>query len=541
MCGIALIVGETRDHTSDLAVFGQMMETIAARGTVSESVSRPGLLAGTRRLPIVDRERAVQPWIFDDGRWLLCYNGEIYNYRPLLAELGALGRTFRSESDTEVIAEAFSEWGEHAVDRLRGEYAFAAVEPASGRTYLARDAIGVKPLYFARANDQWHVASEIKALAGLGATVFEVEPGHHGWLTPDGKSDLTPHVDLARLGHSAPPIVDVHEATAAVRAAISDAISVRIDSDLTIGVILSGGLDSSIVLKHVVDQHPDCVAFTIGTAQSEDLAYARRLTTELGVRHEVIEIKPRSIRYPQIREAIEASELTEYGDIINAAVSIPLFRRIHECGIKIAIGGDGSDELFGGYPMYANIDSEQQHRLFLHKIANLGRTELQRVDRTSMSNGVEMRVPFLDPAVVELAMRIPGAFKVRDGVEKWIVRQAFRDDLPDYVISRPKHGLSYSTGLHDRARLFKPLFPRVYRSFGYDLHAPLRRDFDTVLSSAGYDLDRAATREHALRDYSPVERAKDFAGAVRWNVQPPLERLLSGARNTLTGSRPDRA
>ena len=126
----------------------------------------------------------------------------------------------------------------------------------------------------------------------------------------------------------------------------------RVDTDLTVGVILSGGLDSSLTLAYAHAMHPDCVAFTIGAAGSEDLDYARKLTADLGVPHEVIEIAPREIRLAQIREAIRISELTEYGDIINAVVSVPLFRRVAELGVKVVLTGDGSDELFGGYAIY---------------------------------------------------------------------------------------------------------------------------------------------------------------------------------------------
>jgi asparagine synthase (glutamine-hydrolysing) len=241
-------------------------------------------------------------------------------------------------------------------------------------------------------------------------------------------------------------------------------------------------------------------------------------------------MSPQDIRAPQIREAIRMSELTEYGDIINAAVSVPLFRRIHELGIKVVVGGDGSDELFGGYPMYQRASPEQRRDLFLHKIRNLGRTELQRVDRTSMGQGVEVRVPFLAPELVDLAMRIPAELKIRDGQEKWIVREAFRDLLPDYIRLRPKSGLSYSTGLHDRARLYKPLFPRIYRSYGYDLLEPIRRDFDSVLADHDGDLDRALAACDHPRDYTPAERVRDFAGAIRWNLTPPLARFADTHR-----------
>ncbi len=154
------------------------------------------LLAGTQRLRIVDPVRAIQPWISADGRWLLCYNGEIYNHRALRAELRALGHQFRSRSDTEVILQAFAQWGENAVRRLRGEFAFAISERSTGRTYLARDPVGVKPLYWSTARGCLHVASEIKALVPPGAVVREVPPGSHGWATPGRDPMLARYTDL---------------------------------------------------------------------------------------------------------------------------------------------------------------------------------------------------------------------------------------------------------------------------------------------------------------------------------------------------------
>lgn len=241
MCGIALVVGPTHDYSANLRVFGQMMDAISTRGTVTETLDRPGVLAGTRRLPIVDRAHAVQPWAFGRGGSLLCYNGEIYNYRQVRAELIELGHTFRSDSDTEVVAEAFDEWGADAVVRLRGEYAFAVYEMSSGRTYLARDSLGVKPLYFTRAREQWFIGSEVKALTAPGVPVCEVPAGHHGWPTPDGRSRLRSHFDLTHLGQNASLITDVDDAIAAVRAAIREAISIRIDTDLTVGVVVFRG------------------------------------------------------------------------------------------------------------------------------------------------------------------------------------------------------------------------------------------------------------------------------------------------------------
>ncbi len=517
MCGIALIVGPGAD--ADVTLFRQMMGALLPRGEVEETFEAGDLLAGTQRLRIVDRERAVQPWQSPDGRWLLCYNGEIFNYRQLRAELIGLGRALRSEGDTEVVLESFLQWGEHAVGRFRGEFAFAVADRETGWTYLARDPVGVKPLYWSNRGRRLHIASEVKALVPAGAPVWEVPPGHHGWAeSPDAAPALEPYLDLLRLGEGQPPVEDADEAAKLLRQAVEDSVRVRVDTDLTVGVILSGGLDSSLVLSHVREMHPDCVALTIGAPGSDDLLYARRLTRDLGVAHETVDVRPADIRLGDVREAIRMSELTEYGDIINAVVAVPLFARIRQLGIKVVLTGDGSDELFGGYSMYDRIGPRASRRLFLHKIQNLHRTELQRVDRVSMGHGVEARVPYLDLSLVELAMRIPAGLKIREGTEKWIMRQAFADMLPEYVLRRPKSPMSHSSGLHERARLYRARFARLQRSFGYDLLDPVRRDFSVLLAQSGYDLDLAVEQSFARPDYTAAEHARDLAGALRWNA-----------------------
>ena len=526
MCGIALIVGAGAEP----ALFRQMMRPLAPRGDIEEAILAPGLFAGTHRLRIVDRERAVQPLLSRDRRFLLCYNGEVFNHRELRAELAAAGRAPRTASDTEVVLDAFDEWGPGATRRLRGEFALAIVERATGQTFLARDPLGVKPLYWSRRDGRLHVASEVKALVPVGAPVTEVPPGHHGWAAPDGSGSLgepalVSYVDLLRLGADQPPVGDPDEAAKLVREAVRESIRVRVDTDLTVGVVLSGGLDSSVTLLNVRELHPDCVAFTVGAPGSEDLEYARRLTRQLGVAHEVVEVAPSAIRLAQIRETIRIAELTEYGDTINAVVSVPLFRRVREAGVKVVLTGDGSDELFGGYPMYHEAGA-QTRRLFLHRIRNLCRTELQRVDRASMGHGVEARVPFLDLSIVELAMRLPMDLKLRDGQEKWILRRAFDDMLPEYIRDRPKNPMSYASGLHERARLYKPLYPRLHRGFGYDLLEPVRRDFDSVLARCGNDLDRAVAEGGARQDYTAYERLRDLAGALvrSWQANQPHTR-----------------
>jgi asparagine synthase (glutamine-hydrolysing) len=190
----------------------------------------------------------------------------------------------------------------------------------------------------------------------------------------------------------------------------------------------------------------------------------------------------------------------------------------------VVLCGDGSDELFGGYEMYRQPDPVLRQRLFQHKLHNLGRTELQRVDRTSMGQGVETRVPFLDLALVRLAMRLPIELKLRDGQDKWILRHAFAGTLPSYVRQRPKNPLSHSSGLHERVRLYRSQFPRIYRSFEYDRLGPMRRDFSIVLEEHGLDLERALHDVDMQPDYSIADHARDLAGALRWNAAGALRR-----------------
>ncbi|HWD52423.1 MAG TPA: asparagine synthase-related protein [Acidimicrobiales bacterium] len=501
-----------------------MMDSIRPRGDVEETLCQPGQMLGTQRLKIVDREHSVQPWVSADGRWALCYNGEVFNYRELRRELIALGHQLRTTGDTEVVLEAWLEWGEAAVHHLRGEFAFAVVERPTARVYLARDPVGVKPLYWSHSGDTLSVASEIKALVDTGWPITEVAPGHHGWSTPDAGPELSPYVDLMSLAEGEDPIDDPDEACRMVREALVDSIRVRVDTDLTVGVVLSGGLDSTLILLHVREMHPDCVAFTIGTDDSDDLRFARRLTHELGVRHEVVELRPADIHLADVRAAIGMSELTEYGDVINSVVTKPLFQRIHDCGVKVVLSGDGSDELFGGYSMYQEVNRSLSQRLFRHNIRNLSRTELQRVDRISMGQGVEARVPFLDLSLVKLALQIPLDLKVHDGIEKWVLRNAFADLLPEYVRHRPKNPMSHSSGLHERIRLYRPLFAHLYRSFGYDRAEPMRRDFSYVLERNQLDLDRTLTDGAMRDDYTAREHARDLIGAVRWNLATAARR-----------------
>ncbi|NES24549.1 MAG: asparagine synthase, partial [Symploca sp. SIO3E6] len=281
------------------------------------------------------------------------------------------------------------------------------------------------------------------------------------------------------------------------------AIQRRTQTDLPLGVIYSGGLDSSIVLSQAIKFHSNVTAFTVGCQSSEDFAISQRFCQDYGIPQVVISLKPQNFSLQDIKQAIQLSELNEYGDLINAAISIKLFQRIRDNGIKVVLSGDGSDELFGGYEMYGlNLSQPEQEQLFLHKLMNLHRTELQRVDRCGMAFGVETRVPFLAKDVIELALATPKAWKIKDGQEKWCLRQAFKDELPSYILQRSKNPLSHSSGLHEGVRRYKWFFRQYYDAENYGLHANLKKDFSDALVESGYQIERAIQIAGSSQDYS---------------------------------------
>lgn len=504
MCGIVAIFGQPVTRAQPL--LAQMLAAVQSRGETDEQFVAEGVCVATRRLKIVDRERAVQPIWNEDRSKAVIFNGEIFNWRVLRRALQGKHH-FATGSDTETILHAYEEYGERCVEYLDGQFAFVIFDVQSGEVFAARDPFGIVPLYFVYHEGVLFVASTIGALTRLGRPIQVLPPGHlldrGGAVRPYYRPEYRP----ASWSQG--------ELTGKLRTALGEAVRKRVDTDLPIGVIYSGGIDSSIVLHEASRAHPDCTAYTIGAAGSQDIAVAQRFCAERGIRHVVIPLERRQLGWRSIRRAIRLTELNEYLDIINAVVSLPLFEAIHRSGVKVVLGGDGSDELFGGYDMYRQVAQADHGTLLLHNLMTLHRTELQRVDRSSMAFGVETRVPFLDLAVVELALQTPVAWKIQ-GLEKWPVREAYREELPSYIVERAKNPLSYSSGLHEWVRRYKPLFGHFYRQNRFALHRPLKMDFSYLLSRNGHDVARTVAEDQAGRDYSRLELLKE---ALKANVR----------------------
>lgn len=458
------------------------------------------------RLAIVDPAGGAQPILAADGSLALAVNGEIYNHRELRASLEAEAEAastaagtaaaawdYQTGSDCEVILPLWRAQGAEGLARLNGIFAFALLEPASGRWVVARDPVGVIPLYWGRdAEGRCWVASELKALVDHCPEPEAFPPGHlfdsaHGELCPYGHRPWRKRE--ATLGNAVTP--------AALRQALEDAVHRQLMSDVPYGVLLSGGLDSSIVAacaarfarRRVEDDDqseawwPRLHSFAIGLEGSPDLAAAEIVASHLGTAHhgftytfeEGLDALPDVIRH------------VETYDVTTIRASTPMFllaRRIRAMGVKMVLSGEGADEIFGGYLYFHRAPSpEAFHEESVRKVEGLHQFDCLRANKSMAAWGVEARVPFLDLEFLDLAMSIdaehrmpaavPGAgagpgvgVDPRTGapvrIEKALLRRAFEGVLPPEILWRQKEqfsdgvGYGWIDGLRDHAARVVP-------------------------------------------------------------------------------------
>lgn len=426
------------------------------------------------RLAIVDPLGGAQPLLSSDGSLALAVNGEIYNHRGLEQSLGG-GYAFQSGSDCEVVsalyanhvaaAGAVGEGGGMGdwLARLNGIFAFALWDAARGRAVIARDPIGVCPLYWGHDGDgRLWVASEMKALARSCADVAQFPPGH--WYDT-ATGELRGYWRRPWREHEATRGRTV--APAALREAFEAAVHRQMMSDVPYGVLLSGGLDSSLVAacaarfarRRVEDDDaseawwPRLHSFAIGLEGSPDLAAAEVAAKALGTVHhgftytlqEGIDALPEVIRH------------IESYDVTTVRASTPMYllaRRIKAMGVKMVLSGEGSDEIFGGYLYFHRApDARAFHEETVRKVDALHQYDCLRANKSMMAWGVEARVPFLDLEFVELAMGMDAAAKMvaprcngRPPMEKAVLREAFEGVLPEDILWRQKEQFSDGVG-----------------------------------------------------------------------------------------------
>ena len=458
MCGIA-VVYDTRPDADRIGegrrLGDEMLSRLHHRGPDGSGTRQVGpTWLGHTRLSIVDLDGGEQPLHHPHrGRWVVA-NGEIYNHADLRAQLGG---TYLTDSDSEVLLHLVEIEGTGGIRWLRGMFAFCAAS-RDGDVVLARDPLGIKPLYWAHVDGRVLAASELAAFPPrLRGVVQEFPPGHH-WTALEG---LRPYVDLradplSRGHHDAPLFSDREEARQAIRETFEGAVRQRMMADVPVGVFLSGGLDSSIVAAVLARMsRPGAVvrSFAAGTEGSPDLAAARRVAEYLGLEHhervysddDVVAVLPEVVR------SIESYEPS----LVRSAVPNFLLAELAARHLKVVLTGEGADEIFAGYHHLREMDVDELRTALADGVDTLHHLNLQRCDRVTMAHGLEARVPFLSQEMLALAQRIPMEWKLlgEDGQEqaqeKALLREAFVGWLPDDILWRRKEQFGDGSGTAD--------------------------------------------------------------------------------------------
>ncbi len=409
------------------------------------------------RLAIVDPTSGKQPLFSEDKKLILAANGEIYNHRELRKPYEG-NYNFQTQSDCEVILALYKDKGEKFLDDLNGIFGFALYDAENDAYLIARDHMGIIPLYMGwDKHGTFYVASELKALEGV-CTKIELFPPGHYLYSKDGELKRWYSRDWMDYEN----VKDNESSIDELRAALDAAVHRQLMSDVPYGVLLSGGLDSSVtsaLAKKYADKRietddtaqawwPQLHSFATGLEGSPDLAAARVVADYLGTVHHEVKFT--------IQEGIDAIRDVIYHletyDITTVRASTPMYlmaRAIKAMGIKMVLSGEGSDEIFGGYLYFHKApNAEEFHKETVRKLDKLHQYDCLRANKSLAAWGIEGRVPFLDKEFMDVAMRLnPKDKMITEGrMEKWVLRKAFEDMLPESVAWRQKEQFSDGVG-----------------------------------------------------------------------------------------------
>ncbi len=409
------------------------------------------------RLAIVDPQSGKQPFVSKDGKLVLAINGEIYNHQEIRKRYEE-SYEFTTNSDCEVILPLYRDKGPDFLEDLNGIFAFAIYDIENNSYFIARDHIGINPLYTGRDKfGNLYVSSELKALEGVCNHIEEFLPGHYldsreGILKRWYERDWMSYENVERNTTS------VEE----LRNALEASVHRQLMSDVPYGVLLSGGLDSSIIsaiAKKFAPRRiesgdkleawwPQLHSFAIGLAGSPDLAASKKVADHIGtVHHEIIFTMEEGL--DAVRDVIYHIETY---DVTTVRASTPMYllaRVIKSMGVKMVLTGEGADEIFGGYLYFHKApDARAFHEETVRKLSKLHLYDCLRANKSLAAWGVEGRVPFLDKEFLDVAMRINPADKMASNgrIEKWVLRKAFEQYLPQSVAWRQKEQFSDGVG-----------------------------------------------------------------------------------------------
>ena len=413
------------------------------------------------RLAIVDVDTGAQPLISYSGKQILAVNGEIYNHKQLADDL-ASKYDFKTRSDCEVILPLYQAHGDGFVDMLEGMFAFVLYDEEQDAYLIARDHMGIIPLYTGYdEHGNFYVASEMKALAPVCKTISEFPPGHVLWSK---SGELKKYYQRDWMSYSA--VENNTTDLGDLKDAFEKAVKSHLMSDVPYAVLLSGGLDSSLVsavaaqyvAKRVEDNDnsdawwPRLHSFAVGLEGAPDLVAAREVADMIGTVHHEIHFTIQE-GLDAIRDVIYQLETYDTTTIRAATPMYLMSRKIKAMGIKMVLSGEGSDEIFGGYLYFHKAPNAREfHEETVRKLERLHMFDCARANKATSAWGVEARVPFLDKNFIDVAMRLNPQDKMCvDGrMEKWILRKAFDDGstLPESVLWRQKEqfgdGVGYS-------------------------------------------------------------------------------------------------
>ncbi len=409
------------------------------------------------RLAIVDPTSGKQPLTNSSEDLILAANGEIYNHQELRLPYESTYR-FKTQSDCEVLLALYENEGKDFVKKLNGIFAFAIYDKKNDAYFIARDHMGIIPLYMGwDGNGTFYVASELKALEGICSKIELFPPGHYlysndstptKWYNPEWEN-------FDSVKENSTSIEDLHDA-------LADAVHRQLMSDVPYGVLLSGGLDSSITsalakkfsAKRVESNDeqsawwPQLHSFSVGLEGSPDLAAAQEVAKHIGTIHHEIKFT--------IQEGLDAIKEVIYHletyDITTIRASTPMFllaRAIKSLGIKMVLSGEGADELFGGYLYFHKAPNAKEfHEETVRKLEKLHQYDCLRANKSLAAWGIEGRVPFLDKKFIEVAMKLNPKDKMitNDRMEKWVLRKAFEEYLPPSITWRQKEQFSDGVG-----------------------------------------------------------------------------------------------
>ncbi|MFT9849773.1 N-acetylglutaminylglutamine amidotransferase [Aneurinibacillus sp. REN35] len=515
MCGICGIIRYDKNNVDDRLV-QRMLPALETRGPDSFGVhTGKGFGFGHRRLSIIDlSENGHQPMIDDELKLSIVYNGEIYNFQSLRDELQQQGYSFRSTSDTEVLLKAYHAWGDKFVTRLNGMFAFCIHDLERGRFLLGRDRLGIKPLYYAEDGGVFYFASNMQALKEAGAiqpelssealhyylsfhavvpaphTIFKnvkkLAPGTLMSITSDGTTNISSYWDVQFERRET---LTEEEWIERVLYELRESVKRRMVSDVPVGALLSGGLDSSLIVAFMAECNPQSlhtysIGFEdVGTEEGNEFYYSDIIAKEFGTKHKKIFIDSRRL-LPNIDKAIGAMAEPM---VSHDAVAFYLLSEEVSKETKVVLSGQGADEVFAGYHWYPKVMNGTRDAVTEYREAFFDRTHeevmdvlqspyhgpdvsgrfvaehfaapgaaepvdkalrldtrvmliddpVKRVDNMTMAWGLEARVPFLDYKLIELAASIPPELKVAsDG--KHILKKAAEQVIPHEVIYRKK-------------------------------------------------------------------------------------------------------